>query len=186
VAFAVYGASFACLVLWGPVVMPGSVLTLLMLVVVAGIAIAELAVSEVHERAARLLDEPYVPNRFARRARWIVVSGTLAYLAPVSAAVLVGSQLVAGADGWVARAPAVAAVCTLGLVQMLSLIGMALHGIRTVAVAIGSCSAGILMETWLVDGSAERLLAYGLALGLAAVWLLVAVMRLCIHPINLL
>jgi hypothetical protein len=186
VAFGAYGASFGCLVLWAPVVVPGSALTMLMLVVVAGICFAELTVALVHQRAGRLLDRDYAPATFPRRARRIVVGGAVAYTVPLGAILLVVVR-VGEAGGW-APVPigAVFAVWLLGLVQMLSLIGMSVHGIRPVSRAVTCGAVGLLAATAALDGAEMLVLAFGLALGVIAAWLLGCVLRLCVHPINLL
>ncbi len=186
VAFAAYGTCFGCLVLWGPVVMPGSTLTMLLFVVVAGIAFAEMAVALVSERAERLLALPYDPRSFPRRARWIVLSGSIAYAVPIGVGLALALDLAPTPGGPLLQALAVAAVCAVGTVQMLALIGMSLHGIRPVALGIAACTVLLLAVTWLLHGPVPWLLGYVGVLGVLCVWLLVSVMRLCAHPINFL
>lgn len=185
-AFGAYGISFALLILWGPVVLPGSALTMLTLVIVAGIPFAEVAVTLVRRQADALLDRGYDGDSFARRARTLVLTGCAAYVVPVGLGVLVAVSLVGGSEPVSVRVMAVLAVVGLGTAQMLSLIGMSVHAIRSCAAAITTCAASLLIATILLDGTRDLLTAYLTSLAVLCVWLLVIVMRVSAHPFNLL
>lgn len=185
VAFGAYGAFFGCLILWGPVVVPGSAVTMLSLVVVAGIAFAEMSVALVRQRLDRLLNRAYDPATFPRRARWIVLSGAAAYVLPAGLGVMVAFMVAGDNEPLVVRGLSVIAVIGLGAVQVFSLLGMSLHGIRWVSAALTTCGLALLLTTPHLHDAPSLVLGYVIVVVILWIWLMVTVTRLSVHPINL-
>ncbi len=186
VAFGAYGVMFGCLILWAPIVAPGSLLTVLSVVVIGGIAFAEVAVTRIHQRNDDLLDARFDPTAFARRARRIVLTGAAVYVVPVG---LMTAALAGAVVGFtmpdVSTALPALAVMGLGAVQVLSLIGMSLHGIRQVAAAISVCAVVLLTLTpTALAGSVSVVMLYFIVVSMLALVLAVLVLRLASHPIN--
>lgn len=186
-AFGAYGVMFGCLVLWVPIVYPSSPASILNLVVIGGIAVAEVAVTLMRERAHRLLLQPFDAQHFAPSARRLILAAACCYVLPVAigttalVVVLTGAAL--PSTGLILAG---LTVLNLGAIQVLSLIGMSLHGIRPVAAAISVCSAALLVGTPLVEGSLNQIELYLGVLTVLGVLLLAVVMRLGGHPINFL
>ena len=185
VAFGAYGVFFGCLILWGPVVVPDSVVTVLALVVVAGIAFAEMSVALVRQRIDRLLDHRYDPASFPRRARWVVLSGAVAYMLPVGLGVFLAFVVAERPEPGLVRGLAVVAVIGLGAVQVFSLLGMSLHGIRWVSAALTTCGLALLLATSRMHDVPSLVISYVTIVVILWIWLMVTVTRLSVHPINL-
>jgi hypothetical protein len=184
-SFGAYGTMFGCLVLWGPLVAPDSSATLLSFVIVGGIAFAEVAVARVRQRADRLLAEPFAPAAFVARARLIVMAGVLWYVVPITVATLLAAAwMVLGAGTDVGLALAIPAVICLGAAQVISLIGMALNGIRQVAVVITACTLGLLTMTPAADVAIDQISLYLATMVVLDLALLAVALRLAHHPIN--
>ncbi|HYO19078.1 MAG TPA: hypothetical protein VES02_10505 [Dermatophilaceae bacterium] len=188
VAFGAYGVMFGCLVLWIPVVRPSAPASILNLVIVGGIALAEVAVTILRERSDALLARPFDAGTFARNARRLIVSGVFMYVVPV-ALVTATLAVVLSHGSNVPPAAAVMAALTvicLGAVQVLSLIGMTLYGIRQVAMAISVGTLALMGMTPFMSTSIELSALYLAVLVALGAVLLAVVMRVGSHPINFL
>ena len=187
VAFGAYGVMFGCLVLWVPIVDPSSPASLLSLVVIAGIAGAEVSVTHMRQRTDQLLARTFDPRRFVPSARRRILAAVSWYVVPVGLATAGLAVLLT--DGPAAD-PAVvmgaATVFLFGGIQVLSLIGMSLHGIRRVSLAITVCTSTLMALTPLVVSQEDLVRLFLGVLSVLAVLLLVLVLRLGSHPINFL
>ena len=187
VAFGAYGVMFAFLVLWIPIVNPSSPAGILNLVIIGGIALAEVAVTIMRERSDALLARPFDSSTFARQARRLIVLGVVTYVVPVALATAALAAFLSNGST-PARAVILAAltVVCLGAVQVLSLIGMTLYGIRQVALAISLGSLALIATTPFMTTSFELNSLYLAVLVALASVLVVVVMRVGSHPINFL
>lgn len=184
-AFGIYGTAFGCLILWVPVANPSVKASILSLVVVAGLSLAEVAVTWAMQRADRLLSTPYDADAFAHMSRRIIIGGMAAYLIPVGLAVC-GLAILLADRSMPEPALVLASIAVLGVgaVQILSLMAMSLHGIRQVSVAISGCVGILLLATPVTEGSTARFGLYLGALTLLGASLMVVVMRRAALPIN--
>jgi hypothetical protein len=185
VAFGSYGVMFGCLVLWIPIINPSSPASILNLVVIGGIACAEVAVTIMRERSDDLLEQQFDASTFVPRARRLIAGGVAMYVVPVglatAALALFLSHLSMPTPAMIL---ATLTVIGLGAVQVLSLIGMSLHGIRQVALAITVCSLALIALTPFVDTSVGLIALYLGVLTVLGGTLFIVVMRLGSHPIN--
>ncbi len=184
-AFGSYGVMFGCLVLWIPIINPSSPAAVLNLVVIGGIAAAEVAVTIMRERSDALLAQPFEATTFAPSARRLITRGIAMYVVPVGlATVALAAFLSHMSTPSRAMILATLTVILLGGVQVLCLIGMSLHGIRPVALAISTCSLALMAMTPFVDSSFGLIALYLGVLTVLGATLLITVMRLGTHPIN--
>ena len=186
-AFGAYGLMFGCLVLWIPIVDPSSPASILSLVVIAGISGAEVAVADMRRRTDRLLERVFDPRRFAPRARRRILAAAGMYVVPIGLATFGLALLVT--DGPVTAPATLMAgltVCLMGGIQVLSLIGMSLHGIRQVSLAITLCASMLMVLTPFVTRREDLIVLFLGVLATLAVLLVVQVLRLGGHPINFL
>lgn len=187
VAFGAYGVMFACLVLWIPIVNPSSPASILNLVIIGGIALAEVAVTIMRERSDALLARPFDASTFAHQARRLIVMGVVMYVVPVALATAAFAMVLSrgSAPAGAVILAGLTVVC-LGAVQVLSLIGMTLYGIRQVALAISVGSMTLIATTPLMTSSISLNAVYLAVLVALACVLFGVVMRVGSHPINFL
>ena len=185
VAFGSYGVMFGCLVLWIPIINPSSPAAVLNLVVIGGIACAEVAVTIMRERSDDLLDLQFDASTFVPRARRIIAVGAGMYVVPVGLATAALAMFLSHmTTPSTAMILATLTVIGLGAVQVLSLIAMSLHGIRQVALAITVCSLSLIALTPFVETSVSLIALYLGVLTVLGGTLIIVVMRLGSHPIN--
>lgn len=185
VAFGSYGLMFGCLVLWGPVVAPSSLTTVLMVVIVAGIGFAEVVVAWIRNRADALLGLNFETQSFTHAARSVLVTGVAMYVVPVAVATVVLAGFVTGfAAPTLSVLMSVVTVVGLAAVQVLSLIGMAMHAIRGVAVAITAGGGALVLVTPFLTGPVTYVAAFLCVVSaLSAILFLISLERVA-APIN--
>lgn len=185
VAFGTYGLMFGCLVLWGPVVAPSSLTTVLMIVIVAGIGFAEVVVAWIRNRTDALLGLSFETQSFASAARSVLVTGVAMYVVPVALATLVLAGFVTGfAAPTLSGLMSVVTVVGLAAVQVLSLIGMAMHAIRGVAMAIAAGGGGLVLVTPFLTGPLTYVAAFlCVVCALSAILFLISLDRVA-DPMN--
>ena len=184
-AFGSYGLMFGCLVLWGPVVAPSSLTTVLMVVIVGGIGFAEVVVASIRNRIDALLALEFETQRFTRQAQGVLVTGVAMYVVPVAFATVALTVLVTGPSApTLSVIMSVATVVGLGAVQILSLIGMALHAIRGVAVAITAGGGVLVLVTPFLTGPSNYVAAFLCVVSALSVILFMISLEQVAQPIN--
>ncbi|HYO18740.1 MAG TPA: hypothetical protein VES02_08770, partial [Dermatophilaceae bacterium] len=186
-AFGTYGVMFGCLVLWIPVINPSSPAAVLNLVIIGGIAGAEVAVTIMRQRSDELLAGHFDAPTFAPRGRSLVAGGIAMYVVPVGLATAALATVLSPLSmPEPAMIMAALTVTCLGAAQVLCLIGMSLHGIRQVAFSMSVCALALIAMTPLAQ-SPESMIALYLGVLMVLIGaLLVVVLRLGSHPINFL
>lgn len=184
-SYALYGIAFGLLVLWPSVANATSPTARISLIIICGLAISETAVAYARRRGAKLLAISYHAPSFVSGTRRVISRALALYLIPVALSItFICFRMAQGGQDAHLVVPAGVTVMGLGTVQILSLLCLALHGIRLAAGTLSLFVIVLLSTTPLANEGPSRTALYLAIICGLMISLTMAVRLLSQRPVN--
>lgn len=184
-SYALYGIAFGLLVLWPSVANATSPTARISLIIICGLAISETAVAYARRRGAKLLAVSYHAPSFVTGTRRVIWRALALYLVPVALSILlICTRMAQTGTELQVVIPAGVTVLGLGAVQILSLLCLALHGIRMAAGTLSFFVVVLLGATPLASVGPSRTALYLAIICGLVISLTLAVRLLSQRPVN--